>query len=138
MKSIQLVLRLRCRSVVGHAFVVDDGPDESLADDKQDSSGRSPSRFSERALEFQTDFASVGNVVNVCCPCGALVEDDAEKLHRLLEKLDRDVIDLQDDFIGRDVFASREEDSDCLVDRDLEAPILLRIFPSPLGTAECH
>ena len=91
MKSIQLVLRLRCLTVIGHASVVDDGPDESLVDDKLDASGRSPSRFSDRAHEVEQDFASADNVVNVCCPCEALVEDDAEKLHRLLEKLDRDV-----------------------------------------------
>ena len=30
------------------------------------------------------------------CPCEALVEDNAEELHCLLD-LDRDVIDLQDD-----------------------------------------
>ena len=107
MKSIQLVLRLRCRTVIGHASVVVDGPDESLADDKQDASGRSPSRFSDRAHEVQQDFTSADIVVNVCCPCEALVEDYAEELHRLLDKLDRAVIDLQDDFICRDVFASR-------------------------------
>ena len=122
MKSILLVLRLLCRTVIGHASVVDDGPDESLVDDKQDASGHSPSRFSDRAHVVQQDFASTDNVVNVYCPCEALVEDDAEELHRLLEKLDRDVIDLQDDVICRDVFASREEDFNCLVDRDLEAP----------------
>ena len=80
--SIQLVLRHRCHTVVGHASVVDDGPDESLVDDKQDASGRSPSRFNDRAHEVQLDFASVYNVVNVCCPCETLVEDDAEELHR--------------------------------------------------------
>ena len=116
MKSIQLVLRLRCRTVVGHESVVDDGPDESVVDDKQCASGRSPSRFSDRAHEVQPNFSSVDSVVNVCCPCEALVEDDAEELHRLLEKLDRDVIDLPDDFSCQDVFASREEDFDCLVD----------------------
>ena len=105
MKSIQLVLRLRCRTVIGHASVVVDGTDESLADDKQDASGRSPSRFSNRAHEVLQDFTSADIVVNVCCPCETLVEDDAEDL---LEKLDRDVIDLQDDFICRDVFASRK------------------------------
>ena len=56
----------------------------------------------------------------MCCPCQVLVEDDAEELHRLLE-LDHDVVDLQDD-ICRDVLASREEDGDRLVDRDLETP----------------
>ena len=55
----------------------------------------------------------------MCCPCEALVEDDSEELHRLLD-LDRDVIDLQDD-ICRDVLASSEENGDRLVDRDLEA-----------------
>ena len=34
----------------------------------------------------------------MCCPCEALVEDDAEELHRLLD-LDRDVIDLEDDIL---------------------------------------
>ena len=52
--------------------------------------------------------------------CAALVEDDAEELHCLLD-LDRDVIDLQDD-ICRDVLASSKEIGDRLVDRDLEAP----------------
>ena len=89
MKLIQLVLRLRCSSVIGHASVVDDGPDESLVDDKQYASGRSPSRFSDRAHDVQQDLASADNVVNVCCPCEALVEDGAEELHRLLEKRDR-------------------------------------------------
>ena len=55
----------------------------------------------------------------MCCLCEALVEDDAEELHRLLD-LDRDVIDLQDD-ICRNVLASSEENGDRLVDRDLEA-----------------
>ena len=138
MKLIQLVVRLRCRTVIGHASVVDDGPDESLVDDKQDASGRSSSRFSDRAHEVQQGFASADNVVKVCCPCEALVEDDAEELHRLLEKLDRDVIDLQDDFICRDLFASREEDFNCLVDRDLEAPFfeeLCRLRWVPLNVS---
>ena len=55
----------------------------------------------------------------MCCPCYALVEDDAEELHRLLD-LDRDVIDIQVD-ICRAVLASSEENGDRLVDRDLEA-----------------
>ena len=47
------------------------------------------------------------------CPCEALVEDDAEELHCLLD-LVRDVIDLQDD-ICRDVLASSEENDERLV-----------------------
>ena len=54
------------------------------------------------------------------CPCEALVEDDAEELHRLLE-LDRDVVYLQDD-IWRDVLASEEEDGERVVDRYFETP----------------
>ena len=46
----------------------------------------------------------------------------------VFEKLDRDVIDLQDDFICRDVFASREQDLDCLVDQDLEAPLFEEFY----------
>ena len=56
----------------------------------------------------QSDFA-----VDECCPFEALVEDNAEELHRLL-KLDRVVIDLLDEICG-DMFASREKDGDCLV-----------------------
>ena len=55
----------------------------------------------------------------MCCPCEALVEEEAEVRHRLLD-LHRDVIDVQDD-ICRDVLASSEEDGDRLIDRDLEA-----------------
>ena len=113
-----LLLRVRCRTFEGHASVVDDGSDECLVDDEQDASGRSPCRFGYRAHEVQSDFALVDDVVDVCCPCEALVEDDAGELHRLLE-LNRDVVDLQDD-ICRDVLASGEEDGD--VDRDLETP----------------
>ena len=40
--------------------------------------------------------------------CEALIEDEADELHRLLE-LDRDDIDLREDFICQDVLASREE-----------------------------
>ena len=120
MKSVQLLLRFRCRTVVGHASVVDDGSDECLVDDKQDASGCSPCRSGYRAHEVQSYLASVDDLVDVCCPCEALVEDDAEKLHRLLD-IDRDVIDLQDD-ICQDVLASSEENGDRLVDRDLEAP----------------
>ena len=67
----------------------------------------------------------------MCCLCEALVEDDAEELHRLLD-LDRDVIDLQDD-ICRDVLASSEVNGDRLVERDLEAPFFEKMWPSPLG-----
>ena len=63
--------------------------------------------------EVQSDFATVDDVVDVCCPCEALVEDDAEERHRLLD-LDCDDIDLQDD-ICRDVLASSEEDGDRLL-----------------------
>ena len=71
-----------------------------------------------RAHEFQSYFTSVDDGVDVCCPCEALVEDDAEKLHRPLHR-DRDVIDFQDD-ICRAVLASSEENGDRLVDGDLE------------------
>ena len=104
MKSIQFLLRARCRTVVGHASVVDDGSYECLVDDEQDASGRTPCRSGYRAHEAQSDLASVDDVVDVCYPCEALVEDEAEELHRFLE-LNRDVVDLQDD-INRDVLAS--------------------------------
>ena len=104
MKSIQLLLRVHCRTVVGHASVVDDGSDECLVDDEEDASGLSPCRSGYRAHQVQSDFASADDVVDVCCLCEALVEDDAEELHRLLE-LNRGVADLQDD-ICRDVLAS--------------------------------
>ena len=97
-----------CGTVVGHASVVDDEPDECLVDDQQDAFGLSPSRSSYCAHEVQPHFASVDDVVDACCPCEALVEDDAEELHRLLE-LDRDDIELREDFICKDVLASREE-----------------------------
>ena len=97
-------LRVRCRTVVGHASVVHDESYECLVDDEQDASGRTQCRSGYCAHEAQSDFASVDDVVDVCCPCEALVEDDAEELHRLLE-LNRDVADLQDD-ICRDVLAS--------------------------------
>ena len=103
MKPIQLLLRVRCCTIAGHASVVDDGSDDCFVDDKQDAFGRSPCRSGSRAHEVQSDFASVGDVVDVGCPREATVEDDADEFHRLL-KLDRDVIDLQDD-ICRDVFA---------------------------------
>ena len=77
--------------MIGHASVVDDGSDECRVDDEQDASGRSPCRSGYRENEVQSDFASVDDVVDVCCPCEALVEDDAEELHRLLE-LDRDLL----------------------------------------------
>ena len=122
MKPVQLLLRLCCRTVVGRASVVDDGSDECLVDDNYYTFGRSPSRSCYRAHEDQSDCASVNDVVDVCCSCQAPVEDDAVELRcRCLLQLDHDVIDLQAD-ICRDVFASREEDGDCLVDRDLEAP----------------
>ena len=107
LEVVQLLLRFRCRIVVGHASVVDDGSDECLVDDKQDASERSPCRSGYRPHEVQSYLPSVDDVVEVCCLCEALVEDDAEELHRLLD-LDRDVIDLQDD-ICRDVLASSEE-----------------------------
>ena len=120
MKPVQLLLRLWCRTVVDHASVVDDGSDESLVDDNYYTFRRSPSRSCYRAHEDQSDCASVNDLVDVCCSCQAPVEDDVVELRCLL-LLDHDVIDLQDD-ICRDVFASREEDGDYLVDRDLEAP----------------
>ena len=85
MKLIQLLLRIRCRTVVGLSSVVDDGSDECLVDDKQDTSGLSLCQSGYRAHEVQSDFASVDDVVDVCCPCEALVEDDAEELYRLLD-----------------------------------------------------
>ena len=75
----------------------------------QDASGRSPCRSGYSA----SDFATVDDVADVCCPCEALVEDDAEELHHLLD-LDCDDINLQDD-IYRDVLASSEEDGDRLL-----------------------
>ena len=94
--------------IVSHASVVDDGPDECLVDDQQDAFGLSPSRSTYCAHEVQPDFASVDVVVDACCPCEALIEDDTEELNRLLE-LDRNDIDLREDCICRDVLASREE-----------------------------
>ena len=71
-----------------------------------------------RAHEVKSNYTSGDDVVDVGCPCEVLVEDDAEEL---------DVIDLQDDMC-RDVFASREEDGDCLVDGDLKDPFFEEFF----------
>ena len=56
-------------------------------------SGHSSCRSGYRAHQVQSNFASFDDVVDVCCSCEALVEDDAEELHCLL-KHDRDVVDL--------------------------------------------
>ena len=129
MKSIQLVLRHRCRTFVGHAFIVDDGADERLVDDKHSCIFLVAAQVDSAIARIRFNRTFHQSIsLSVCCQCEALVEDDAEQLHRLLKKLDRDVIDLQDDFICRDVFASREEDIDCLVDQDLEAPFFEEFY----------